>query len=503
MVQDAHRGSIWHRAAITGVLLLGFALWLHDLDRLTLWNDETWTLAATAPDESLGRVIDRVREDVHPPLYFVELYGWRQVVGETVFELRYFSVLLMLAGGAVIYRAGRDLFSPLAGWIAALILALHDLTRVITQEVRHYPQHMLAGVLVIWLYWRFWQRPTRGRAISFMLAGAALLWTHYWGGFVLLALAIHAALTKRSNRRDAEKSLTGPSLNPSPQVERDLSYGSTPSLHSVGRGAELRPFIAAFAGIGVLYAPWLPSLAHQMTIGRPDGLPHALENSWAVYKALAFHLLGVPEIFWLVLVIAGMAGGLALVPWRPTPASGLLALAAVLPVALTIALNAVYPSLSPRSLAVVVPAAALLAGHALAQFGRSERALMVLFVVLHGLATTSSIPNDRAPWPAVADYLAQHSTAGDVVLLEVKANEWNNMEEYTLDYYLAHSGAALRSIWTEDQRLRHPEGFAHDLREDLRGIEWCVGRPVGLDERRSARGFAAVGLCRDGPGARF
>jgi hypothetical protein len=418
-------------AGIVGVLLLGFALVIHNLDSTTLWNDETWTIDATNPDESIGTLIDKVRDDVHPPLFFVELYGWRHIVGQTVFELRYFSVLLTLIGTALVFRAGCDIFSPLAGWIAALIFALHDLVRVYAHEVRHYPQLIVFGVLVMWLYWRFWRRPTRGRGIAFALAGAALLWTHYWGGFVLLALAIHVLITRRDH---------------------------------------VRPYLLALAGIGLLFVPWLPSLAHQMTVERPEGLPHALENSWTVYKSLAFQLLGVPEIFWIVLVVAGMAGGLALSRWRPSPGSLLVALVAVLPVALTILLNAAYPSLSPRSLSVVIPAAALLAGHALAQFGRPERALMVTFIVLHGLATTSSVPNDRAPWPGVAGFVAQHSAAGDVILLEVKNNEWNNMEEYTLDYYLDHSGAGVRSIWTEDRRLNDPESFPAYLRDQLGGV---------------------------------
>jgi hypothetical protein len=443
----------WHWAGILGVLLLGFALTVHGLDATTLWNDETWTIDATEPDESIGTLIEKVREDVHPPLFFVELYGWRHITGQSVFELRYFSVLLTLLGVALVYRAGRDLFSPLAGWIAALIFALHDLIRVYAQEVRHYPQFIMLGVLVVWLYWRFWRRPTRGRGIVFVLAGAALLWTHYWGGFVLLALAVHAVVTK--------------TVWPSPL---------DPLSHRVGEGETgtglgvLRPYILAFIGIGLLFAPWLPSLAHQMTVERPEGLPHALENSWTVYKALAFQLLGVPEIFWIVLVIAGTAGGLMLTRWRPSPASLLPALVAVVPVALTILLNAVYPSLSPRSLAVVIPAAALLAGHALAQFGRSERALMVTFIVLHGLATTSSIPNDRAPWPEVADFLARNSAAGDVVLMEVKDNAWNNLEEYTLAYYLDHSGAGLRAMWSEDRRLKDPDGFSAALRDQLEGV---------------------------------
>lgn len=296
-------------ALMVAVLLLGAGVWIHGLTDTSLWADEGWTIAASSEDSPVEVISAWVADDVHPPLFFIGLWGWRQFMGDTIFEMRYYSVLLTLIGTAIMFRLGRAMFSPTAGILAALFYSLHDLVIVLTQEVRHYPQQLMLTALAMWLYWRFWQRPTRGKSIAFALAGAALIYSHYWGGFVLLTLGLHALFTRRQN---------------------------------------FRPYLLAHLAIGVLYAAWLPVIYHQITLERPNGLPHALDNSWMVYKTLAYQLVGIPEAFWLVLAAVGILGTFTATDpkrWRPTVASILPAAVVILTVGLSLLLNTDYPSL--------------------------------------------------------------------------------------------------------------------------------------------------------------
>ena len=429
------------------IFLLGFALFVTDLTATSLWSDEGWTIAATEEPNPVKIVADWVVPDVHPPLFFLELSIWRLFTGDTIFELRYFPVMISMLGIALIYRLGKALFSTRAGILAALFYALHDLVNVLTHEVRHYPQQMLMVTLALWLYWRFYRNPSRRNGIAFAISGAAMIYTHYWGGFILIGMALHALLT------------------------------------TWGRWLEFRRLAAGFTGIALLYAPWLPVLYHQITLERPGGLPHALDNTNWVYRVLLYQLVGIPEVFWLALAFVGFMGTYAAAPthWKPSPASSLLLIPAVIAPALSILWNTRYPSLSFRALAVIVPAVIALAAHGLAQFRPREQYVMVAFILIFSLTSTSAGPIERPPWPEIADYIVTHSDATDVVLLE------NDTDEHALAYYLAQSGVDVAYAYTESTRELHPDEYPAYLAEVLDGANgvWVVklGWPALSDIR--------------------
>ncbi|GAB4513998.1 MAG: hypothetical protein OHK0046_15460 [Anaerolineae bacterium] len=418
----------WPLASLVLVLLLAFVVLTNGLLNEGLWADEGWTIAATDEPHPVAVVSDWVVIDVHPPLFFMALNVWRQFTGDTLFEMRYFSVLLSLLAVAVSYRLGAALFGVRAGIFAALFYALHDLVRALTQEVRHYPAQMLVSALALWLYWRFWQKPTLARGLAFVLGGAALLYTHYWGIFVLTALALHALITRWRAFR-----------------------------------SHLQPLVLGFIAIALLYLPWLPILYNQITLERPGGLPHALENNRTVYAVLTYQLLGVPELLWVVLGVVGVVtvfGG-AVRKWWPSAASLAPLLVVLLTPALSLLLNVFYPTLSFRALAVIVPAVVVLAAHGLARFRPREQMVMLAFIVLYSLSTTSAGPAVRAPWPQVAADLAAQATSNDVILLEL------DTDVHSVAYYLEQSGADVNVIKSEDIRDFHPDDYASVMQSAL------------------------------------
>lgn len=406
---------------LTAILLFG-AYWLsHDLTATSLWADEGWTIAATNEANPALVISKWVYGDVHPPLFFIGLNVWRQFTGDTVFEMRVYSVLITLIGVALLYRLGRALFSERAGWIAALLFSLHDLVVVLTQEVRHYPQQQTLTILALYTYWRFWRKATMRRGICFALAGAALLYTHYWGGLVLLAVALHALIT---------------------------------------RYRQLPRYIFANSGITVLFAPWLPAIYHQITLERPRGLPHALDNSWVVYRTLANQLMGVPEIFWICLAVVGVAGlFISRHPrqWLPTPATLVPALVVIVTVGLSLLINTRYATLSFRSLAVIIPPTLLLIAHTLDQFRRNEFVIIFAFMLLQSVAITGAQPVERAPWPTVATFINQHSADNSGILLEM------DTDDMPMQYYLDQTSPSLPVLSSESLRLNTPDAYRADL----------------------------------------
>lgn len=412
-------------------LLGGFLMMMVGLTALDLWADEGWTIAASEDPNPVVIIEEWAVTDVHPPLYFIGLALWRQFTGDTVLELRYFSVLITMIGMALAYRLGVLMFGFRAGIIALTLYAVHDQVRVLTQEVRHYPGQLLAVVLILWCYWRFQAKPSRGRGAWFVLVGVAGLYLHYWTAFILLACGLHALIVHWGNRQT------------------------------------IRRVIAAALVMAALFAFWIPALINQITLERPEGLPHALENTNFVYRVLLYQLLGTPEVLWLILIVAGAVGAWTLTPrrWKPDSPALLLLLAVIIPPALTIALNAVYPILSFRALAVIVPPFILLAAHGLSRFRTPELTVMMAFILSFSLTSVDAGAIFRIDWPDVADSISSRSTPDDVLLME------NYLGSHTLAYYLDHSGRDVRYAYTEHVRTFRPDDYADYLADALRSAD--------------------------------
>jgi mannosyltransferase len=81
------------------ILLLATGLRFHQLDAQSFWNDEG--NSARLSERSLDLIIEGTASDIHPPLYYLLLRGWRELVGESEFGLRSLSAfagVLTVAG---------------------------------------------------------------------------------------------------------------------------------------------------------------------------------------------------------------------------------------------------------------------------------------------------------------------------------------------------------------------------------------------------------------------
>src|ERR1700674_4140365 len=101
-------------------LIVQTALMTHRLDLLPMWGDELFTVyAAQAP---LGAMVDLVRGDVHPPLYFLLAHYWIQIVpGNILIQLRLLSVIFALLATIALDRLFlKHVPAPVRLWCLAL-----------------------------------------------------------------------------------------------------------------------------------------------------------------------------------------------------------------------------------------------------------------------------------------------------------------------------------------------------------------------------------------------
>ncbi|MBI5957273.1 MAG: glycosyltransferase family 39 protein [Chloroflexi bacterium] len=397
MAFDSHDSSLSFPARLIILLLilfLGWALRTHALETRSLWEDEGWTMLLSK-GPGLGAVTRTLAADQHPPLYFVLFRLWRNMTGDTEFAGRYFGVLIGMIATAGMVPLGRMMFGQRAGILAALVMALADLPIDLSQEIRHY-QLLLAGIIWCSLFYiRWWRTPSRFNRIGYVLAGIALLYTHYLGGFILLAQAIHMLLTVRPRRR---------------LVEAILLLGA----------------------IGLGFLPWLPVVIDQNSVrwDNPLYYQNSLPNSLDTYHAVRTALFG--KYFALM-------GGLALwglVYWtyrEDDPVSRRRTLHAHLRarwpmlylvvwiglmVGLTVWINDRRQFLTVRNFVLITPPLALLIGRGLSNLPGAARWFMVSLVIVMSLTTIDS-RRHYPDWRAVTQNVTRYHLDSEPVLMDI------------------------------------------------------------------------------------
>ncbi len=194
------------RAWCLALLLLVTWLGARGLGADDLWFDEyrtMWYAGAAqygpiSPAGTWARVADNA---VQTPGYYLLLNGWHRIAGDSLFALRAVSLLGGVLAVAVVYRAGAEMLSPMAGLGAAVTLGGSAFYGIYLHEMRTYTLVALSAAAAVWLYWRLINgkadRPTQA---GFFLAVLAAPYTHYYALLVPLTIAAYHLLFVRKDR---------------------------------------------------------------------------------------------------------------------------------------------------------------------------------------------------------------------------------------------------------------------------------------------------------------
>jgi uncharacterized membrane protein len=136
--------------ALAAILALGAGLRFYRLSGQSLWNDEGTSVALAG--RSLSQITVSAAADIHPPLYHYLLHYWLRLFGSGDAAARSLSALLGVGVVALTYLLGRRLFGALAGWEAALAMAISSYQVYYSQEARMYMLLTLLGAASIYCW---------------------------------------------------------------------------------------------------------------------------------------------------------------------------------------------------------------------------------------------------------------------------------------------------------------------------------------------------------------
>ena len=170
---------------LIGLCFLGLGLRLFGLLNESIWLDELNSIKLAR--QSLSALsLYLLKEDRHPPLYFMLLHFWI-MGGENLAYLRLFSSLVGALTILSVYFLGKELFEHRVGLFAAILLAVSPLHIFYSQFARNYSLFILFTVLSFYCLlratasnrWRWWA--------LYVLFALASLFTHYFAIFALFA----------------------------------------------------------------------------------------------------------------------------------------------------------------------------------------------------------------------------------------------------------------------------------------------------------------------------
>ncbi|MCB1257555.1 MAG: glycosyltransferase family 39 protein [Microthrixaceae bacterium] len=377
--------------------------------RSGLWLDEALSVNIAALPFS--DMVEALRHDGHPPLYYLMLHYWMGLFGDSDWAVRALSGVFSTASIPLAYVAGRRLAtrrpsarlgSHRVGLITAAVVATMPYAIRYGAETRMYSLVMLLVLTGYLLADELLTPPSRVSdhvvsdesgsnttrrsallVIGTALNSAALLYSHYWAMWLLGAVGILALSTMWVRRNDSD------------------------------RGASWRGPIRLIIGLvlgGLLYLPWLPVMAYQAShTGTPWGDKFGPVSVVVITLVdFAGGRFGVAQFFSYFLVMAAV--GAAVVSIRSAVSADEQELVVeghfhprirpeLTVVALTMALGwaaaaASGNTFSSRYAAVVFPLVVMVVAAGLAVI-RSPRATLVLVTAICAMGLLGSVQSAR------------------------------------------------------------------------------------------------------------
>ena len=162
-------------------------------------SDEVWSVKAVSVDH--GSMMEVLKADVHPPLYYQLLYVWVRLFGTGERAVRSLSGILYVLSVFAVYGTGRTLYGSKTGLLCATLYLCSPLAILSAQFARMYALLSLLSILSTWLYFQFSVKPYNSRwlLVVYILVNAFGTFTHIAFFFVLFAqIVVHLLFYRRT-----------------------------------------------------------------------------------------------------------------------------------------------------------------------------------------------------------------------------------------------------------------------------------------------------------------
>lgn len=210
-MQDRVHGEMGWWLLVTVGLLIAAAIVVPRLDYDALSDDElrsyivsggahhgplSWPLgvwertAFESPDQALG--------------FPIIIWLWGKLAGWSELGARYLAYLAGMLTIAIVYRIGRDLFYPLVGTSAALMISSSIFYSNFMHKFRVFTLASLSAAMVLWCYYRIALSGKRSgwfAMVGLIIGGIGLTYTHYFATPFIAVIGLYHLFFVPKTRR--------------------------------------------------------------------------------------------------------------------------------------------------------------------------------------------------------------------------------------------------------------------------------------------------------------
>jgi len=273
------------------ILWLATGLRFYQIDVQSFWNDEG--NSARLSERSLPLIIEGTASDIHPPLYYLFLRGWRELLGENEFGLRSFSAFAGILTVAASLSLARLLFKQAShkkrvvylALMASFLAAVNPALVYYSRETRMYALLALLSALSTLALLRWLNAERRlPWTIFYVILAVAGLYTHYFFPAILI---LHNLIVILWSIHYFAKIMFEPR-----QFSHEISLRNT-----------ILNWASMMALIFLLYLPWLPIFLRQ--IGGRLGEQGSFQTFiWESVRWLAYgETIASGELFWSTVAV--------------------------------------------------------------------------------------------------------------------------------------------------------------------------------------------------------
>jgi uncharacterized membrane protein len=173
------------------IFLLGLLVRISHLGAMSVWSDEAFGYQfASRP---IGNMLPLLKNDVHPPLYFLLLHMWLYF-GSSAVWLRSLSVVFGMLVLIIGYLIGKRFFGTYVGLLLMFFMAISPMEVHYSQEMRMYSLLAFLTGIMIYAALLYIQTLARRHMALFVASAALCLYTHYYSLFLIGGLLLYSMI---------------------------------------------------------------------------------------------------------------------------------------------------------------------------------------------------------------------------------------------------------------------------------------------------------------------
>lgn len=181
------------------ITLLGALLRIYKISERSIWLDEAIT-AQVSQMGITGIILNRSQTGIHPPLYFIIMYLWTKLFGDSELALRSLSFIFGTLSIPLLYKFVSKIYDKTTALISSLLFSLSPFLIYFSQEARMYPLFTFLALLSLnFTYDLINKEFSRKNLIKILMVNSLLLYTHVFSSLLILAENIFVFITQRKN----------------------------------------------------------------------------------------------------------------------------------------------------------------------------------------------------------------------------------------------------------------------------------------------------------------